>query len=102
MTPSTFGTTPLTGVQLRLDALHPGIARHEARPAAAHRFCAGEDGVVRLLEVERFAAGLRRIERRVDIELDRIALGILEVERPGIAMVGDAVLGEPFGDQRLA
>src|SRR5258705_13792077 len=102
MTPSTFGTTPLTSVQLRLDALHPGFAAHESWPAAAHRFGAGKDLVVRLLEVERLAARLRRIEWRIDIELDRIALGILEVERPGVAVVGDAVLGDAFLDQRLA
>ena len=92
----------LTGVQPGLDVLHPGLAAHEPRPAAAHRFGAPQDLVVRLVEVERLAAGLRRVERRVDIELDRIALGILEVERPGVAVVGDPVLADAFLEERLA
>ena len=89
-------------VQPGLDVLHPGLAAHEARPAAAHRFGAPQDLVVRLVEVERLAAGLRRVERRVDIELDRIALGILEIERPGVAVVGDPVLADAFLEERLA
>jgi hypothetical protein len=83
-------------------ALHPGLATHEPRPAAAHGFGAPQDLVVRLVEVERLAAGLRRVEGRVDVELDGIALGILEVERPGVAVVGDPVLGDAFLDERLA
>src|SRR5712672_1545407 len=102
MTSSTCGTTALTCIQLRLDALHPGLATHEPRPAAAHGFGAPQDLVVRLVEVERLAAGLRRVEGRVDVELDRIALGILEVERPGVAVVGDPVLADAFLDERLA
>src|ERR1700704_3674934 len=102
MTSSTFETIALTCVEPGLDALHPGLATHEARPAAAHRFGAPQDLVVRLVEVERLAAGLRRVERRVDIELDRGALGVLEIERPGIAVVGDPVLADACREERLA
>src|SRR5258708_8454972 len=102
MTSSTFETIALTSVQPGLDALHPGLAAHEPRPAAAHGFGEPQDLVVRLVEVERLAAGLRRVEGRGDVGLDRIALGILEVERPGVAVVGDPVLVDAFLDERLA
>src|SRR6266851_10265782 len=85
--PRKTGEARLSRVQPGLDALHPGLATHEPRPAAAHGFGPPQDLVVRLVEVERLAAGLRRVEGRVDVELDGIALGILEVERPGVAVV---------------
>jgi len=97
MSPSApFGAPPraarreenLSRVQPGLDILHPGLATHEPRPAAAHRFGAPQDLVVRLVEVERLAAGLRRVERRVDIELDRIALGSSESRRKEIWFTG--------------
>src|SRR5262245_12256750 len=82
-----------TRVQPFLNLLHPGLTRHEAGAASAHGFGAAKDLVVGPVEVERLAAGLRRIERRIDVEFYGIALGILEVERPGIAVVGHAMVG---------
>src|SRR5712691_7388678 len=74
---------------------HP---RHLAPPPLGARYEAGaiptqslgllEDGLHRLLDVEGLGHGLRRVPRGVDEELDPVALGIGEIDRPGVA-VGD-------------
>src|SRR5437899_10471077 len=101
--PSRFGvslpmTLKLTAVRLaeaaalpahpRHLALPPLGARHEAGAIATERFRLLEDGLHRLLDVERLGHGLRGVPRRVDEELDPVAFGIGEVDRPGVA-VGD-------------
>ncbi|MNE90946.1 hypothetical protein D3C80_1885020 [compost metagenome] len=53
----------------------------------AHRLGASEDFFAALVQVQRLAARLVGVERRVHVHLDRVALGVLEVHGPGIAMV---------------
>src|SRR5688572_11981459 len=89
-------------VEPALHFVHPRFARHETRTLPAHRFGASQDLVVGLIEIERLAAGLGRVEWRVAIELDRVAFGIPEVERPGISVIGHAMLGDSRGDKGLA
>src|SRR5256712_3657995 len=99
--PSRFGvslpmTLKLTAVRLaeaaalpahpRHLALPPLGARHEAGSIPAQRLGLLEDGLHRLLDVERLGHGLRRVPRGVDEKLDPVALGIREVDRPGLAV----------------
>src|SRR5712691_8083329 len=99
--PSSFGvalpmTSKLTAVRLAETAPLPAHPRHlglpplhprrEAGAIAAERLGLLEDGLHRLLDVERLGHGLRRVPRGVDEELDPVALGIREVDRPGIAV----------------
>src|SRR5712691_3447869 len=68
--------------------LPPLGARHEAGAIATESFRLLEDGLHRLLDVERLGHGLRGVPRSVDEELDPVALGIGEIDRPGVT-VGD-------------
>src|SRR5438093_3715347 len=62
----------------------PRRVRREAGPAATVRLGLLHDLLDGLGEIERLAARLRRVPRRVDEELDAVALGILEVDRPRV------------------
>src|SRR6266571_7941412 len=103
--PSRFGvplpmTLKLTAVRLawsRRRALpahprHLGLAPlragREAGAIATESFRLLEDGLHGLLDVEQLGHGLRRVPRGVDEELEPVALGIGEIDRPGVA-VGD-------------
>src|SRR6266850_3276796 len=101
--PSRFGvplpmTLKLTAVRLAEAAALPAHPRHLALPPLRARREAGaiptqslgllEDGLHRLLDVERLGHGLRGVPRGVDEELDPVALRIGEIDRPGVA-VGD-------------
>src|ERR1700682_1640219 len=101
--PSRFGvalpmTLKVTAVRLAEAATLPAHPRHLALPPLGARSEAGavptqslgllEDGLHRLLDVERLGHGLRGMPRGVDEELEPVALGIGEVDRPGVA-VGD-------------
>src|SRR5438552_490 len=103
--PSRFGvslpmTLKLTAVRLawsRRRALpahprHLGLAPlragREAGAIATESFRLLEDGLHGLLDVEQLGHGLRGVPRGVDEELEPVALGIGEVDRPGVA-VGD-------------
>src|ERR1700747_1204721 len=61
---------------LRAHPRHLGLpplrARREAGAIAAERLGLLEDGLHRLLDVERLGHGLRRVPRRVDEELDPV------------------------------
>src|SRR6266851_6435936 len=109
--PSRFGvplpmTLKLTAVRLaeaaalpahpRHLALSPLRARREAWPIATEGFGLLEDGLHRLLDVEGLGHGLRRVPRGVDEELEPVAFGIGEVDRPGVAVGDDPELLDAF------
>src|SRR5512132_2087094 len=109
--PSRFGvslpmTLKPTAVRLAEAASLPAHPRHLARsPLRARReawaiategFGLLEDGLHRLLDVEGLGHGLRRVPRGVDEELEAVAFGIGEVDRPCVAVGDDPELLDAF------
>src|SRR5215470_10960891 len=64
----------------------PFLHRLEARALAAMGLGLAVEFVLRLVEVDLEPAGLRDIPRRVAEHLDAVAFGIVEINRPGIAV----------------
>src|SRR6266446_97611 len=64
----------------------PFLHRLEARQLAAMSLGLAVQLVLRLVEVDLEAAGLRDIPRRVAEHLDAVAFGIVEIDRPGVAV----------------
>src|SRR5262245_59221622 len=89
--PATVTSLPLHAHPLDLRR-PPRRARGETRPIAAERFSLRHDHGHRRFEVERLGVGLRRVPRRVHEQLAAIALGIREVDRPGVAVSDDPEL----------
>src|SRR6266852_7183700 len=77
-------------------ALPPLGARHEAGAIPTQSLGLLENGLHRLLDVERLGHGLGRVPRGVDEELDPVALGIGEIDRPGVAVGDDPELIDAF------
>src|SRR5262249_11119413 len=63
----------------------PRGPRRETRAAPAESLGLRHDDLGRRLDVERLGERLGRVPRRVDEELDAVALRVGEVDRPGIA-----------------
>src|SRR4029077_7744883 len=62
----------------------------EARQGAAVGLGLAEQLVLRLVEVDRKPAGLRDVPRRVANNLDAMALRVVEIDRPGVAVADRA------------
>src|SRR5207253_8056112 len=79
-----------SGLELRRDLLRdlgpPFLHRLEARQLAATGLGLAEELVLRLVEIDFEAAGLRHVPRGVAEHLDAVAFGIVEINRPGIAV----------------
>ena len=79
---------------------------HERFLRAAIGFALGEQFAYRTVEVDVFAARLFDVPRAVDEELALVALRVVDVDRPSVAVadspvLGDAFLNEAFIDQTL-
>src|SRR5271169_4506219 len=64
----------------------PLLHRLKTRELATMRLGLAVKLILRLVQVDFEAAGLRDVPRRVAKHLDAIAFGIVEIDRPGIAM----------------
>src|SRR5207237_2646130 len=82
------------GVELRRDLLAdlgaPFLDRLEALAVAAIGLGLAVELVLRLVEIDLEAEGLRHIPRGIAAHLDLISLGVLEIDRPGITVAGRA------------
>src|SRR5437764_11737252 len=82
------------GVELRRDLLAdlgaPFLDRLEALAVAAIRLGLAVEFVLRFVEVDLEAQGLRHVPRRVAEHLDLVSLGVLEIDRPRVAVTGRA------------
>src|SRR5436853_7875446 len=82
------------GVELRRDLLAdlgaPFLDRLKALAVAAIGLGLAKELVLRLVEIDLEPEGLRHIPRRVAEHLDLVALGVLEIDRPRIAVTGRA------------
>src|SRR6267142_7118230 len=68
----------------------PFLHRLEARELAAMGLGLAVQLVLRLVEIDLEPAGLRDVPRRVAEHLDAVAFGIVEINRPGIAVADRA------------
>src|SRR6266699_4635978 len=82
------------GVELRGDLLAdlgaPFLDRLEALAVAAIGLGLAVELVLRLVEIDLEAERLRHVPRRIAEHLDLVAFGILEIDRPGVAVAGRA------------
>src|SRR5437763_17161070 len=80
------------GVELRGDLLAdlgaPFFDRLEALAVAAIGLGLAKELLLRLVEIDLEPEGLRHIPRRVAEHLDLVGLGVLEIDRPRIAVTG--------------